>query len=137
MIAIGVRRNVQITSTDFDFDQANLVDEDFAGEQEQSQVYNSTTKKALNRIIKAQYELAVAQTPTVTAAYGQGVPLEDCSIAQLVVAMTEIERAKTELAIWARRFKTELLKFSDENQENNGRNSSVTLFADMALIHYE
>ncbi|OAL46306.1 hypothetical protein IQ07DRAFT_146497 [Pyrenochaeta sp. DS3sAY3a] len=137
MIAIGVRRNVQITSADFDFDQAKLVDKDFAEEQEQSQVYNATTKKVLNRIIKAQYELAVAQTPTVTAAYGQGVPLEEFSIAQLVVAMTEIERAKTELAIWARRFKTELFKFSDDNQENNGTHSSVTLFADMALIHYD
>src|SRR5688500_16478830 len=36
MIAIGVRRNVQITSADFDLDQARLVEEDLADEQDQS-----------------------------------------------------------------------------------------------------
>ncbi|KAK0387795.1 hypothetical protein NLU13_4040 [Sarocladium strictum] len=139
MIAVGVRRSIQITPDDFDFDQGCLEVDDFVEEQGKSQVYQPTTQMTLTRIIIAQCELAVAQTPALMAAYAnldQGRGAEASSASQLVTLMTQIERAKTELDIWARRFKTKLLAHVGAANQPKDPSNSVTLFADMTLIHY-
>jgi hypothetical protein len=69
MITIGVRRKLQVTHDDFDFDQAYLKENDFIEEKNNSQVYSSDTKTILAQIIAAQCELVVSQTPTMMAAY--------------------------------------------------------------------
>lgn len=141
MIAIGVRRNIQITPTQFDFDQRGLEEADFTDEQDNSQVYSASTKGLLARIITAQCELAVAQTPTMMAAYhvdSSSTPEEapESSVQRLLTSMTEIERAKTELTIWARRFKSALIVHADGARGATDTSASITLFADMTLIHY-
>lgn len=139
MIAIGVRRNVQITPKDFDFEQRGLEQADFADERGKSQVYNSDTKMMLTRIIIAQCELAIAQTPTMMAAYnhaGGDSALHDPTVSQLLTSMGDIERAKTELAVWSRRFRAAMIAYADSARHAQDTSASVTLFADMTLIHY-
>lgn len=138
MIAIGVRRNIQITPEGYDFDQGGLEEADFLEERETSQVYNSTTKRVLSSIVVAQCALAVAQTATMMTAYraDQDPAPQITSISQLLASMAEIERADTELAVWARRFKIALQGYSNEAQHTNDTNASETLFAEMTLIHY-
>ena len=138
MIALGVRRNVQIAPDNFDFDQHGLNEAEFAGEIDASEVYDSRTKRLLVRIVVAQCMLAVAMTPTMTAAYqqphcGSEDPL---TISALVSSMGEVERARTELMIWARRFKSDLTSHLGENQLQETARSSVSLFGDMTLIHF-
>lgn len=138
MIALGVRRNIQITPDTFDFDQAGLEEADLADECERSEVYDYHSKRLLNKIIVAQCALAIAMAPTMMTAYqsshnsDQNAP----TVSRLISSMTDAERASTELTIWARRFKSTLSEYSREEETQRVPNPSVTLFADMTLIHY-
>jgi hypothetical protein len=139
MIATGVRRSIQITGDQVDFDQGCLQADDFADEEAGSQVYEPATKKILTQIIIAQSELAVAQTATMTAAYGNGNennPLDTASASQIITSMTQIESAKTELMVWARRFRATLLRYTNRTGQPQEVHASVTIFAEMTLIHY-
>lgn len=139
MIAIGVRRSIQITADEVDFDQGCLQADDFADEQAESRVYEPATKKMLTHIVVAQSELAVAQTATLTAAYGntdETNPPGTTSASQTVTSMTRIESAKTELVIWARRFRATLTRYTNRTGQAQDINASVTIFAEMTLIHY-
>jgi hypothetical protein len=138
MITIGVRRKIQVTHDDFDFDQAGLEENDFIEEKSNSQVYSPDTKTILAQIIAAQCELAVSQTPTMMAAYQfdhsqqSGTP----ALPNMLTAMNGIERARTELAVWSRRYRKTLKSFADSARHAQDSSASIALFADMTLIHY-
>lgn len=138
MITIGVRRKIQVTHADFDFDQAGLEEKDFIDEHHKSQVYSSDTKTRLARIIAAQCELAVSQTPTVMAAYHLAHSQQSASptVPNLLKVMNEIERARTELAVWSRRYRKKLISYADSARHVQDSSSSIALFANMTLIHY-
>jgi len=137
MIALGVRRMIQIGPEDFDFDQAGLEEEDLAEECHNSDVYDVASKKSLSKIIVAQCELAVAMMPMMITAYCEETSsqTDDSSIPMLIHSITAVERATTEFQIWARRFRLVLIRLAD-NQDDRNANPSLTLFAHMTMIHY-
>ena len=137
MIALGVRRMIQIGAEKFDFDQSGLEAEDLAEECDKSDVYDSASKTSLSKIVVAQCELAVAMMPMMITAYCDESPshLGASSISVLIHAMTAVEKASTELAVWARRFRLTLVRLADDDQDGRDVNPSVTLFAHLTLIH--
>lgn len=138
MITIGVRREIQVTHDGFDFDQAGLEENDFIEEKDISEVYSSNNKTILARIIAAQCELAVSQTPTLMAAYRfeHGQQSEMPVLSKLLTAMNGIERARTELAVWSRRYRKTLTSYADSARHAQDSSASIALFADMTLVHY-
>jgi hypothetical protein len=138
MIALGVRRMIQIGLEKFDFDQAGLEEEDLAEECNESDVYDSASKRSLSKIVVAQCELAVAMMPMMIIAYCDETvsQMDGSSVPMLVHSMTAIEKASTELSVWARRFRPALVRLADEDQYGHDVNPSITLFAHMTLIHY-
>jgi hypothetical protein len=138
MIAIGVRRMIQIGPERFDFDQPGLDEGDLAEECSKSDVYDSTSKKSLSKIIVAQCELAVAMMPMMITAYCDGTvgPMDGSSTSMLIHSMTAVEKASTELSVWARRFRSALVRLADEGQDGHDANPSFTLFAHLTMIHY-
>lgn len=138
MIALGVRRMIQIGSDVFDFDQAGLEEEDLAEECHKSDVYDAASKTILNKITVAQCELAVAMTPMMTVAYCDESSSHPnvSSITMLIPSMTAVEKASTELSVWARRFRSALVHVADDNQYEHEANPSFALFAHMTMIHY-
>jgi hypothetical protein len=139
MISLGVRRMIQIGPDKFDFDQTVLDEEDLAEECDKSDVYDAASKKILSKIVVAQCELAVAMTPMMITAYcdESASQQNDLSTAMLVHSMTAIEKANTELSIWARRFRPSLTRLSNnEGQHEQETNPSFVLFAHMTMIHY-
>ena len=138
MIALGVRRMIQIGPDRFDFDQAGLGEEDLAGECDKSDVYDFASKQSLSKIIVAQCELAVAMMPMMLDDYCDGTAsqMDESSISMLVQSMTVVERATTEFSVWARRFRVALVRLADGDQAGQDANPSFTLFAHMTMIHY-
>jgi len=138
MISLGVRRMIQIGPEKFDFDQAGLEAEDLAEECHESDVYDSASKKSLSKIVVAQCELAVAMMPMMITAYCDENPsqIDGSSVSMLMHSMTAVEKASTELSVWARRFRLALVCLADEDQDGHDANPSITLFAYMTLIHY-
>jgi len=138
MIALGVRRMIQIGPENFDFDQAGLEAEDFVEECHKSDVYDSASKKSLSKIVVAQCELAVAMMPMMITAYCDETisQIDGSSVSMLVHSMTAVEKASTELSVWARRHRSALVRLADEDQNGHDGNPSITLFAHLTLIHY-
>ncbi|CAG9977511.1 unnamed protein product [Clonostachys byssicola] len=139
MIAVGVRRSIQVTPDRFDFTNPGLEEADLAEEIDTSEVYGPEMKSLLLRIIVAQCALAVAMTWTMAVVYPTGDSSSQSlssAVSQLVTSMMEIERGNTELAVWARRFKTDLTDCIRPDKRLGALESSAAVFADMTLIHY-
>jgi hypothetical protein len=138
MISLGVRRMVQIGPEKFDFDHTGLEEADLADEHDRSDVYDVESKKTLSKIVVAQCELAVAMTPMMITAYCEesASQADEQSTAMLIHSMTSIEKASTELTVWARRFRASLTHVANEGQHEPGSNPSFTLFAHQTMIHY-
>lgn len=137
MIAIGVRRGIQITSNKFDFEEPGLSEEDLAGEVNGSQVYTPETKRLLVQTIVAQCALAAAMTPTMTAIYrANNFFSQTPTVSQLVTSMAEIAQGNTELRIWARRYKAGLTERVRTGKQHPALDAPVTVFADMTMIYY-
>lgn len=137
MIVLGVRRKNQIGSEDFDFDQTELNEEDLAGECDKSDVYNTASKKILSKIVVAQCALAVAIVPITDVAYRDESSTRpyEATVASLLSSMTAVQKANTELSVWARRFRLTLTTIANAD-ENEDSNPSLTLFAHMTMIYY-
>ena len=135
VIALGVRRHIQITLDHFDFRQDSVTEVDFAGELERSQVYDPETKSQLVRIFIVQCQLAVALTSTITTIYplnGVLIP-HTSSPAQLSMILNQIHESKMELGKWTEKAKIQL----DSNpQAIAALHKSVTLYADLTYIYY-
>jgi hypothetical protein len=142
MIAIGARRSIQITNAEFDLEQPGLSEHDFESdfntEADSPDVYDLKTKHLLAKIAESHCALAVAMTSTMEAVNRVDKPSSDNSptISELLSSVAEVERGKTELTVWARRFLPQLNNQVGTNRENATRHPSVILFADMTLLHY-
>jgi Fungal specific transcription factor domain len=139
IIALGVRRPLQIPPDSFDFGQECLTEADFVNEIEKSQVYRAPTKHLLVEIVALQCQLAVAVTPLLMAMYPTRTPASPmvAPLSQFIQSMARIEESKTELAVWARRSRTYA-----PNRDPKGlllqpdAQESVTLYADLTYIYY-
>lgn len=137
MISLGVRRMIQIGPEKFDFDQPGLEEEDLAEECNESDVYDAASKRILSKIVIAQCELAVAMTPMMTSAYrNESTQVDEQSVTMLIDSIAAVEKASTELIVWARRFRNSLTRIANEGQHEQESNPSFMLFAHMTMIHY-
>ena len=143
IVALGVRRSIQITPNDFDFGQECLTAADFSEEMDKSRVYRADTKRLLVDIVALQCQLAVAVTPLAMASY----PARDSSsqnmslISQFIQAMARVEECKTELAVWARRSRTILTNRDSRDIPLSpvgvsDTQESVMLYIDMTHMYY-
>ncbi|KFY50176.1 hypothetical protein V496_09537 [Pseudogymnoascus sp. VKM F-4515 (FW-2607)] len=135
IIALGVRRPLQITSDHFDFSQDAVVEADFSGEVEQSQVYDAETKLLLANIFIVQCHFALAVTSTIMAIYplnGVVIPVlpTPARISELHIQM---EEGKNDLKKWMEIFKDRLTRGSSKSA---ALHNSVTLFTDVTNIYY-
>lgn len=138
MIVLGVRRKNQIGPEDFDFDQAGLEEEDLAVECDKSDVYDASSKKLLSKIVVAQCALAVAIIPITDVVHpgDNANQPHNTTVAALVSSMTAIQKASTELSVWARRFRLTLTNIASAGDQEADSNPSLTLFAHMTMIYY-
>jgi hypothetical protein len=142
MIAIGARRSIQINSEEFDLEQPGLSEYDFESdfdtEADSLDVYDLQTKRLLAKNVESQCALAVAMTSTMEAVYrvdnssSHNAP----TVSQLISSVAEVERSKTELTVWARRFLPHLNNQVSTDKVKETRHPSVILFADYTLLHY-
>lgn len=101
-LSIGLRRPLQITTDNFDFNQECLTVEDLEGEVDYSEVYNSDVKAALSKIAVSLCKLAVAVTNLVMAIYPAGGfnCSKPCSKDEQIDMLHKLDEAKTSLALW-------------------------------------
>ncbi|KAH8594837.1 fungal-specific transcription factor domain-containing protein [Bisporella sp. PMI_857] len=135
VIALGVRRHLQITLDHFDFQQETITERDFKEEMETSRVYDLKAKRQLVRIFIAQCELAVALTSTIMTIY----PLNGftntagSSVSWMSTMKNRIENNRRELVEWEENTKEQL---SSNFDETVGPHNSGTLYADLTYIYY-
>lgn len=98
IIALGVRRSVQITPDDFDFSQEGLNMDDLGDEIHHSEVYDPDTKTALCKTLTSLCQLAAAVTTLVMIVYPpSGLQY---SIADAPSALARCDDAKARLQFW-------------------------------------
>lgn len=135
IIALGVRRPLQITSDHFDISQDAVAEADFLEEVEQSQVYDAETKLLLANIFIVQCHFASAVTSTIMAIYplnGVVIPAlpTPARISELHIKM---EESKKDLDKWMETFKDRLTLSSNKSA---ALHNSVTIFTDVTSIYY-
>ena len=135
VVALGMRRHIQITPDHFDLRQEAVTERDFAEEAQLSQVYDSETKKLLVRVFIIQCQLAIAVTSTIMAIYPlSGVIIPAVSITSRFLAIrNQIEKSKLELLTWLEKAKAQLAPNPDNFAAPH---NSVTLYADLTYIYY-
>lgn len=136
IIALGVRRPLQITPEHFDSSQDMVAEQDFSGEVEHSQVYDAETKLLLANIFIAQCHFAIAVTSTIMAISpldGVIIPVPS-SPAQNSELRIRMEESKKELQKWKEIFKDRLTQRSSNSAVLH---DSVTLFTDVTSIYYQ
>lgn len=135
IIALGVRRPLQITPDHFDMNQNVVAELEFSGDVEQSQVYDVETKGLLENIFIVQCRFAIAVTSTIMAIYPpNGVVIPDLPTpARILELHNQIEESKGELEKWMEIFKDRLTPVTGRNAVLH---NSVTLFTDLTSIYY-
>ncbi|KAH8686039.1 hypothetical protein BGZ60DRAFT_107588 [Tricladium varicosporioides] len=135
IIALGVRRHIQITQNHFDFEQQCVSESEFSGEIERSQVYNRDTKLRLVQIFILQCQLAAALTSTINLIYPLNgvivptIPNTSCFSNRF----TQIDKSKVALTNWLEKARTEYALVSEEDESLH---ESVTLYSDITFIYY-
>lgn len=71
IMALSLRRPIQIRPSDFDFDQPGLIEEDLKDEIRGSIVYDSSTKRIVLQLAASLCELAVTLNDVLTVCYPQ------------------------------------------------------------------
>lgn len=135
VIALGVRRPLQITPGHFDSSQDMVAEQDFSGEVEQSQVYDADTKLLLANIFIVQCHFAMAVTSTIMALYplnGVIIPASPTP-AQISELRIKMKESKKDLGKWMKIFKDRLTLGSGKSA---ALHNSVTLFADLTSVYY-
>lgn len=135
VIALGVRRPLQITLAHFDSRQDMVAEQDFSGEVEKSLVYDANTKLLLANIFIVQCHFAMAVTSTIMAIYplnGVIIPASPTP-AQTSELRIKIEESKKDLEKWLKIFQDRLTLGSGKSA---ALHNSVTLFADLTSIYY-
>ncbi|KAH7142766.1 fungal-specific transcription factor domain-containing protein [Dactylonectria estremocensis] len=69
IMALGLRRSLQIKPTDFDFSQPGILEEDIKDEIAFSEVYDPVTKRHLAHLTVSLCEMAVAMNETLLVCY--------------------------------------------------------------------
>lgn len=135
IIAVGVRRPIQITPNHFDFSQSSMTEQDFAGELARSKVYDPETKALLVRTFILQCQLAIALTSTIMTIYPlNGITFPASNLSRLSKLISQIDDSKALLAKWMEKAKCQL----DPNPEKlTALHKSTNLYSDITYIYYQ
>ncbi|KAB8238954.1 transcription factor domain-containing protein [Aspergillus alliaceus] len=135
VIALGMRRPLQITPDQFDYRREPFEEEDIKCEVGQSRVYDPETKRSLIKIFVAQCELAAALTSTLLATY----PLDRISMSlshtstDLMGLSSVVQSCRQDLNAWFDATEARL-------KHNSGKDvlgvDFVTLYTDLLWIYY-
>lgn len=139
IIALGLRRPLQITSEQFGFEtQEMLNEEDFQEEVGRSRVYDAEAKGRLVRVVLALARLARTLTGTIDTVYPQN------GFSQLAVGRVEdkdgleeaerkVKKAKEELEEW---FKWARKSVESAKGGEGKENENVTLYTNIMFMYY-
>lgn len=128
MLALGVRRSIQITKANFNFDQVPLSREDFESEIWGSKVYDCGTKQILACILEAYVALAVALTDILQLIY----PTTQLEYNRPVEIQVGSQGCQVSLDNWMASFQEALLDMGSVS----GRHKLVSLFHGLVKICY-
>ena len=136
IIALGLRRPLQIPLTQFDCTQAPIDEEDLQEEFARSQVYDYGTKRALAHILIALFRFAVVLSETINITYPQNgspqFPVSADTNENITKVSLRVERSKKDLSTW----------FESTNGTLNDKlvvqsiHESVTLYLNIMLMYY-
>ena len=135
VIALGMRRHVQITMDHFDFGQKMIVEDDFALEIEHSEVYSAEKKRLLVREFVVQCQLAVAVTPSLLVIYpldGQMFPTVSTG-SDLLKRQAQIEECTKKLAEWKDKTKLQLMLDGNDRLKSC---ETVIVYQDLTYLYY-
>lgn len=135
VIALGMRRPLQITPDQFDHRREPFTEEDLVSEIGRSRVYDSETKRSLIKIFVTQCELAVALTSTIMAIYPlDSVPMSLSHASPELVGLSDrMKSCRQDLNRWFGTAEARLKHISGKDVQ---RDDFVTLYADLLRIYY-
>lgn len=123
-----MRRSIQISRYNFDFDQEPFTEADLQGEFETSRVYGSDTKRNLARVMEAQVNLAILLTDILALVY----PINSLDHNSLMAMPAVTKRLRDELIVWET--KSEALVLASDSSP--APHPSVRLFWGLTQIYY-
>ena len=135
ILPLGVRRSVHITSTDFDFKQTTLTQEDLESEIGRSRVYDASTKRSLAQLLEMLCELAVSLTDVIMLVY----PSSDCTNSSIPaeriaeMALKRTEACKLDLTRW---FEKASVIFPTPAGLGDGHESLI-LYTNLLYMYYQ
>ena len=129
IIALGMRRSIQITGDQFDFTEKGLDICDLKDETNKSEVYDSNTKTALIKILSSLCRLAATLTQLITIAY----PLDrhERSEADVDTELAKCDEARSRLNLWRLNCMVGL-----ETRDKDSH-SSVLLYSNVISLYYQ
>ena len=136
IIALGLRRPLQITPEQFDFTQPCLGEEDFREDFKRSKVYDETTKVRMVEILILMCKLSVVLTQTINTVYPQNgfsrfaTHILD-STEELSKVDVKLNKAREGLHAWSRKAK-KLLRADTYT----GVKENVTLFKNIVFLYH-
>ncbi|KAH6995914.1 fungal-specific transcription factor domain-containing protein [Ilyonectria sp. MPI-CAGE-AT-0026] len=128
ILPLGVRRSIQISRYNFDFDQEPFTEADLQGEFETSRVYRSDAKRNLARVMEAQVNLAIILTDILALVY----PINSLDHNSLMAMPAVTKRLRDELIVWET--KSESLVLASDSSP--APHPSVRLFWGLTQIYY-
>lgn len=134
IMALGLRRHLQITPGYFDLSLDTMSEEDLRDEIYQSAVYDPKTKRFLAKVLNVQCQLALRLTKPVSIVYAPGgFPSELASTEQFLKELSKIEATKDDLAQWASDASNALSPILNLGNVHE----SVPLYTDLTYIYYQ
>lgn len=135
ILPLGVRRPLQISAADFDFEVAPLTKDDFENEIGRSKVYSSCTKNSLVDIFLALCSLAVSLTEVIMTVYPTNESIDSVLLDEHKVGQTfdRIESSKLALNLWFDKATTEFLTPA----AIGNLHESTTLYTNLMYMYYQ
>ncbi|KAJ5387412.1 fungal-specific transcription factor domain-containing protein [Penicillium cosmopolitanum] len=135
IIALGVRRPLQITPDQFDHHREPFAEQDLACEIGRSRVYDSETKRSLIKIFVTQCELAAALTSTIMIIYPlDSVPMSLSHTSPDLVGLSgKMKSCRQDLSTW---FDAAEARLKHNSGKDVLRVDFVTLYADLLRLYY-
>lgn len=129
IMALGLRRPLQIKPTDFDFSKPGLLEDDFQDEIYSSKVYEPATKRVLVHLAASLCDLAVAMNDIITFCY---TPRPDDESGTLDCSSHDFRGTLAKLDKWHQAAGAKLHVPSRLSQTHG----SLTLFVNVIYIYY-
>lgn len=130
IMALGLRRPLQIKPTDFDFSKPGLLEDDIKDEIYNSKVYDPATKRVLVRLAASLCELAVAMNDILMFCY---TPRPDAESRPLHFSSHDLPDTLATIDKWHQAARDKLQVPAGLAQVHG----SLTLFVNVIYIYYQ